>query len=91
MALIQCSECRRDVSDQAPACPNCGHPVNAQAVTTIQRTHKKWKAYKLAGGALMLLGFLVVGAGNAGLGTLFFLLGLSAVIVGKIGTWWNHA
>jgi hypothetical protein len=26
MALIQCSECKREISDQAQACPNCGAP-----------------------------------------------------------------
>ena len=27
MALIKCSECGRDVSDKAPACPGCGAPI----------------------------------------------------------------
>jgi DNA-directed RNA polymerase subunit RPC12/RpoP len=27
MALIKCSECRREVSDKAAACPQCGAPV----------------------------------------------------------------
>lgn len=27
MALIKCEDCGRDVSDRAPACPNCGAPV----------------------------------------------------------------
>lgn len=26
MALIQCSECKCEISDQAQACPNCGAP-----------------------------------------------------------------
>lgn len=30
MALISCVECGRQVSDQAEACPNCGHPVRAR-------------------------------------------------------------
>jgi hypothetical protein len=33
MALIECSECSRQVSDKAPACPGCGAPVSrARAV-----------------------------------------------------------
>lgn len=28
MALISCPECRREVSDKAPACPHCGYPIN---------------------------------------------------------------
>jgi hypothetical protein len=27
MALIECSECGKKVSDKAPACPNCGNPI----------------------------------------------------------------
>jgi hypothetical protein len=31
VALIQCEDCGRDVSDRAPACPNCGAPITAAA------------------------------------------------------------
>lgn len=27
MALIQCPECRTDISDKAGSCPKCGHPM----------------------------------------------------------------
>lgn len=27
MALIECPECDREVSDQAVTCPNCGYPI----------------------------------------------------------------
>src|SRR5581483_4574421 len=30
MALIYCSACGRQVSDQAAHCPHCGHPVASQ-------------------------------------------------------------
>lgn len=29
MALIKCPECGREVSDKAPACPNCGYPLDS--------------------------------------------------------------
>ncbi|MCL5036755.1 MAG: hypothetical protein M1269_06495 [Chloroflexi bacterium] len=29
MALIKCPDCSKEISDQAPACPNCGRPKNA--------------------------------------------------------------
>lgn len=29
MALIKCTECGKEVSDKAAACPNCGAPINA--------------------------------------------------------------
>lgn len=28
MALIKCPECGKEISDQAPACPNCGYPMH---------------------------------------------------------------
>lgn len=31
MPLIPCPECRREVSDQAIACPQCGHPLSQAA------------------------------------------------------------
>lgn len=30
MALINCAECGREVSDKAVSCPNCGYPIAAQ-------------------------------------------------------------
>lgn len=33
MALINCPECNRVVSDKANSCPNCGYPLLSQQVT----------------------------------------------------------
>ncbi|MAA79209.1 MAG: hypothetical protein CL916_08100 [Deltaproteobacteria bacterium] len=32
MPLIKCPECSTQVSDQAPACPSCGFPINTALV-----------------------------------------------------------
>lgn len=32
MALIQCVECGRQISDQAPTCPGCGAPANLRSM-----------------------------------------------------------
>ena len=32
MALIKCSECGKQVSDKADACPNCGNPIAIRPV-----------------------------------------------------------
>ena len=34
MALINCPECDREVSDKAPTCPGCGVPIAAQFAET---------------------------------------------------------
>lgn len=28
MALIECPECRKEISENAHACPNCGNPIS---------------------------------------------------------------
>ena len=33
MALLSCPECKQNISDQATACPHCGHPIR----TTISK------------------------------------------------------
>lgn len=30
MALIKCSECKKEVSNKAKACPHCGNPINVE-------------------------------------------------------------
>jgi len=32
MALINCPECGRQVSDQAKNCPDCGYPINEEII-----------------------------------------------------------
>ena len=64
MALIECPDCSKKVSDSAPACPNCGRPIasarEAQAagvaLTTIQETSKKLKAHQLISVLLIMVG-----------------------------------
>ena len=34
MALIQCYECEKEISDKAPACPHCGAPKEEQPPQT---------------------------------------------------------
>ncbi len=36
MALINCSECGKEVSDKASACPNCGNPINQNLQKIIE-------------------------------------------------------
>lgn len=31
MALINCPECGKEISDQAATCPNCGNPISSSA------------------------------------------------------------
>lgn len=88
MALIKCSECGKDISEKASACPFCGNPVGGSPVT-IQRTNKKWKASSAFGIAIMLIGVLYVGS-NAGVGVSLLFLGFVIAMYAKIGAWWTN-
>ena len=41
MALITCSECSKQYSDRAPACPECGCPTTLQGVTPDPTPHQQ--------------------------------------------------
>jgi hypothetical protein len=45
MALINCPECSKEVSDKAPACPSCGVPLNklADIHATCEQVSEKTK------------------------------------------------
>ena len=45
MAIIQCQECKKDVSDQAKTCPHCGAPVESKVISSSF----KFAAYVLTG------------------------------------------
>jgi len=36
MALISCPECKKEISDKAQICPNCGYPISKEHCETIQ-------------------------------------------------------
>lgn len=65
MALINCLECKREVSDMAEACPHCGAPIaghvptNAASETPIKAKRKR-KAEFIGVGSLVQLAGLIM-------------------------------
>jgi predicted amidophosphoribosyltransferase len=74
MALIKCSECGKDVSDKATACPNCGAPIGSErapqrrANTPVRVVRAGWRWEAI--GALLVIGGLIAGMAGAGFGCL---------------------
>jgi hypothetical protein len=70
MPLIQCYECKRDISDAANACPQCGAPVSGsmkdrEGVTTTSAGSKgRNKAFGHFVPALLLVLVTLVGTGG---------------------------
>lgn len=54
MALIKCTECGKEISENAVACPNCGNPINPQQTMVVVR-----KDYKAKAKALTITGIIV--------------------------------
>jgi zinc ribbon protein len=64
MSLIQCSECGKNLSDRAAACPNCGQPSHAVPIPAVVSVEKNsHPILTFIGGAVVVVGGLaIVGA-----------------------------
>ncbi len=60
MALINCPECRANISERASACPHCGFPIQSAMPPTIPATPKAAKKKSSTTSGCLLL-FLLVG------------------------------
>lgn len=103
MALIDCPECKRQVSTKATSCPGCGSPIQtAGADTPVQAVEKTAKKYKLALVVVypvMFLSFLfaIISQPKHGPAEFFtvlcwvcFSLSLLVWAVIKFRIWWHH-
>ena len=88
MALIQCGECKGQVSDQASACPHCGAPLVSAAtavapaevpVTPVKRIGAKWEGI----GTAMIIGSLLGFAVHPIVGGMMSAIGFVVFIVGR--------
>lgn len=59
--LIECPECKQQISDQAQACPRCGHPIKPArpiAVETPKTSSKKGHGCLIALGIIVALAII---------------------------------
>ena len=104
MALIDCAECSKQISDKATACPHCGSPLaaaapggvvleSAPAIVTTQETGKAHKVVQLIGGAIVILGIVSCVAArepNAIASMLISGVGALVYLAGTFSAWWSH-
>ena len=104
MSLINCPDCNKEVSSNAPACVGCGAPLANQEskgsgvaqLTTIQETSKKSKAHKLIAIAMILAGIFIFWVGTdlgypPEISGFVMAAGVAFYMINKISTWWHHA
>ena len=102
MTLIECAECRADVSDKAAACPHCGYPMGPAGrgsgrVKLIEKTGRGWKAIRVLGWLLILGGALALHGGRAThdsrralVGWWIAAAGVACLVTSRAGAWSYH-
>ncbi len=85
--LIQCPVCSSEISNQAAACPCCGHPIALKNGSHYGRKGRKYEAWGTAMVVVgLLFGITFMMLGSVFVGTVFsliFWLGLGVFIVGR--------
>ena len=88
MALIKCSECGKEVSDKATACPNCGAPPSGVKTrlggenTPLRVVRAGWR-WETIGGLLVIGGLIAAIAGAGGYGWFALFVGFVIFIIGR--------
>ena len=62
MALIQCPECQHQVSEKAPACPNCGAPIVTPLSAPAPTPATKGEGRRVPHAFWATLGVIIIGA-----------------------------
>lgn len=61
MALIECPECGKSVSDQSAKCVNCGFPIENSAKSTSAVSSNDTTHWKHVGMGLCIIGGIIIG------------------------------
>jgi predicted amidophosphoribosyltransferase len=89
MALINCYECNREISDLANSCPHCGAPAKSNKKNEVFIINSTIGKPIIAIGYTFILTSLIYlygGVYKFFVGSL--VIGIILVIVGKLRHWW---
>ncbi len=73
MALIKCPECQKEISEDAPQCPNCGKPNN--------KVRHRNRSNVQGGGCLMFIIGIVLCVISPFLGGIVAIVGLIVLLI----------
>lgn len=78
MGLVECGECRKEISSEAASCPQCGHPQ--EKVLAQERTARRGRTQGM--GCLIILLALLLGTAVPSIGIIIFIVGAGVLILG---------
>jgi hypothetical protein len=90
MALLICADCGNDVSDQAPACPNCGRPAPVDDIPTVDIPERSGGPGEpalllmISGGVLLAAGLALLVADQAAWASACLLTGVVLGVGGRV-------
>lgn len=94
MPLITCPDCRKEISDSAPRCPNCGRPaVVAEKVHLVEKTSKNIKGWQAGGCLMFFVGLIMALAGHgyvAWSGVFIIVVSVVVSLILRAEKWWKH-
>jgi uncharacterized membrane protein YvbJ len=98
MALINCPECDKQISDQSAHCLHCGYPIAAgdptssqESAVTTQLTAKKFKAVMVIGGLLFWIGLITTfTSGGHSAAIIALIVGILLYTGAKTQAWWHN-
>lgn len=56
MALMNCPECGKEISDQAISCPHCGYPLQSDTTVVVIKKRTPGRGFGIAGMILGIFG-----------------------------------
>jgi predicted amidophosphoribosyltransferase len=80
MPLIQCPDCKKEISDQAPVCPNCGRPFSQPRISAKKR-HEEANRYNHISWLLFAAAILTALAGIWSVAPIMFVAALVVSII----------
>jgi uncharacterized membrane protein YvbJ len=80
MALINCHECAKQVSEKASSCPHCGNPITKAKTSAQKRAGGKWEA----AGFILIVASIIMGfSGKMETASVVGVIGFIVFLVGR--------
>jgi uncharacterized membrane protein len=61
--LVQCSDCKKDISAELSACPHCGKPLNTALAKDIKVVRSNFTSCVISSVSQIVMGLILLGAG----------------------------